>query len=133
MTRSTWRATALLLAAFAGGGITGAAITVAARDDAKSGNRKERHNHGKERGGHLDMLARRLDLSDPQRDSVRIILDRYGPPMDSIWADVAPRFETLQERIRSDIRSQLTPEQTTRYDEMVRRLDEKRENRKRSE
>lgn len=132
MTRSAWRAAALLLAAFVGGGITGAAVT-RVTGNAEPGDQRERHRHGEERGGHLDMLAHRLDLSDTQRDSVKVILDRYRAPMDSIWAEVAPRFETLQEQIRSDIRSQLTSDQIARYDEMVRQLEDRREDRKHSE
>jgi hypothetical protein len=49
--------------------------------------------------------------------------------MDSLWRETRPRFETLQERIRSDIRSQLTPEQITAYNDMLRRFDADRHNR----
>lgn len=124
MTGSTWRAAALLLVAFVLGGVAGSAIT--ATVDRGRRPSREHQERRERRGSYIDMLAHELDLTTVQRDSVRIILDRYRPAMDSLWHETRPRFETLQERIRSDIRSQLTPEQITEYNDMLRRFDAER-------
>jgi Spy/CpxP family protein refolding chaperone len=127
MTGSTWRAAALLLVAFVLGGLAGAAVTASAERSRHPS--REHQQRGERRGSYMEMLAHELDLTAVQRDSVRVILDRYRPAMDSLWRETRPRFETLQERIRSDIRSQLTPEQITAYNDMLRRFDADRHNR----
>ena len=84
--------------------------------------------HSPRRGGraHLERLQRELDLTPDQRDSVRVILERHRPGFDSVWADSRPRYETLRDRVRSDIRTQLDPDQQRRYDDMIARLDAER-------
>jgi hypothetical protein len=77
--------------------------------------------HGQ--GSYSDFLSRRLDLSPAQRDSVKSVLDRHRPTMDSMRAAVAPPFETLRRQIRSEIRAQLTPAQQQQFDAMGRRND----------
>jgi len=127
MTGSTWRAAVLLLVAFVLGGVAGAAITATAERGRHPS--REHQERRERRGSYIDMLAHELDLTAMQRDSVRAILDRYRPAMDSLWGETRPRFETLQERIRSDIRSQLMPEQITEYNDMLRRFDAGRRDR----
>lgn len=76
--------------------------------------------------GYLGRLTRDLELTPGQRDSVRVVLDRYQPGFDSLWAEGRPKYETLRARVRSDIRAQLTPEQQLRYDSMTQRHDAER-------
>jgi Spy/CpxP family protein refolding chaperone len=73
--------------------------------------------------GYLDFLSQRLDLTPAQRDSVRSILERHRPTMDSMRAAVAPPFETLRKQIRSEIRAQLTPEQQLKFADLGRKND----------
>jgi hypothetical protein len=86
------------------------------------------HDHSRGRGGrgHLERLQHELDLTPDQRDSVRAILERHRPGFDSVWADTRPRYETLRDQVRSDIRAQLNPDQQQRYDDMIARLDAER-------
>jgi Spy/CpxP family protein refolding chaperone len=72
-------------------------------------------------------MTRQLELTPSQRDSVQAILGRYKPKMDSIWRQVGPRFETIKDSISNDIRRQLTPEQQTRYTELLERFEQERQ------
>jgi Spy/CpxP family protein refolding chaperone len=119
--RSRRGAAVLLLAAFLVGVLAGAGGTLIAE---RADDRPERGGRG--RGGYLARLTEELDLSDSQRDSVRAILDRRKPAMDSLRREMEPRFETLQQAIRSDIRSQLTPDQQRKFTDMTRRSDSMR-------
>ena len=74
-------------------------------------------------GGYLEFLSRELSFTPAQRDSVRGILDRHRPTMDSLRAAGAPPFVTLREENRSEIRAQLTPAQQQHFDDMARRND----------
>jgi Spy/CpxP family protein refolding chaperone len=119
--RSRRGAAALLVAAFLVGVLAGAGGTLIAE---RADGRHERAERG--RGGYLERLTQELDLTEPQRDSVRAILDRRKPAMDSLRREMEPRFETLQQAIRSDIRSNLTPDQQRKFTDMTRRSDSMR-------
>jgi hypothetical protein len=41
--------------------------------------------------------------------------------MDSMWGEVRPRFDSLRTLVRDEIRGQLSPEQATKYQEMIER------------
>ncbi len=71
--------------------------------------------------GYLERMTTELQLTAVQRDSVAAVLDKYGPRMDSLWAEVRPRFETVRAAMRSEIERQLTPEQQRKYEEMRRK------------
>jgi len=120
--RSTRSAAVLLLAAFLLGTLVGAGGHLLA--DRTEG--RDRGPRDRGRGGYLDRLTRDLALTEAQRESVRVVLERHRPAMDSLRREVAPRFETLQQTIRSDIRTQLTPEQQRKLDEMTSRLDKRK-------
>ena len=121
--KPTWKATLLLMATFAGGALVGgAAIAVADRGEVRKSHKIHRHDSK----DHLRFMTRRLDLSQSQQDSVEAILGRYKPRMDSIWRQLAPRFETIRDSISNDIRRQLTPEQQVKYTEMLERFDKER-------
>ena len=121
--RSQRGAAVLLVAAFVVGVLCGAGgVLVAERNGGIPLDRRG----GRGPGGYLGHLTRELSLTPVQRDSVRAVLDRHRPAMDSLRREVAPRFETLQETIRSDIRMQLTTEQQGKLATMTRRFDSMR-------
>jgi Spy/CpxP family protein refolding chaperone len=121
MHSSTWKAAILLLAAFALGAGAGSALAMrAGHHSAWGGNPKERTDE------YVGLLDRSLRLTGPQRDSIRAILVRHQPEMDSIWQDVRPRFETLRTEIRSEVRVQLDAEQQRKYADLMARMDEER-------
>lgn len=68
-----------------------------------------------------DRLAQQLQLDSAQRDSVAGILRRYDPQMRAIFAGVRPQLDSLRERIRSEIRGQLTPAQQAAYQKLIER------------
>jgi hypothetical protein len=121
MIRSTWKAGILLLAAFVLGAAVGGAVT------ARVSHRSSWEDKPRDRmEGYLRLLGENLDLSSAQRDSVRGILERHRGDMDAIWQEVAPRYETMRSQIRSEIRTQLTPEQQRKYADLTSRLDQER-------
>jgi len=123
MTQNTWKAVGMLLLA----GLVGGAVSSA----AMIGFGGRRHMGGRGHGGdpYVEMLARELDLTAAQRDTVRAILDRHRPGMDSIWIDVAPRMKAWREGVRDEIRTHLDSEQQRRYAEYTARRDAEREGR----
>ena len=70
---------------------------------------------------YADRLAQQLTLSDAQRDSVVAILRRYDPQMRAIFEAARPQMDSLRERLRGEIRAQLTPEQQTAYQQILER------------
>jgi Spy/CpxP family protein refolding chaperone len=70
---------------------------------------------------YADRLAQQLQLSDAQRDSVVVVLRRYDPQMRAIFDSVQPQLDSLRERLRVEIRAQLTPEQQITYQQLIER------------
>lgn len=117
--KSRLQAVGLLVAAFAAGAIVGgAAVAGASRAERPA---------GRGPGAYLERLTDELRLTPIQQDSVRVILDRHAPAFDSLWGTVRPRYETLRQSIRGEIRTQLTPEQERRYEDMLARQERERQ------
>ena len=70
---------------------------------------------------YADRLAGQLQLATAQRDSVVAILRRYDPQMRAIFATVQPQMDSLRERLRADIRAQLTAQQQPAYQKLIER------------
>ena len=120
MTKSKLSAVALLIAAFVLGTLTGGAALALADRGSDAGPR-----HG-DRVSFIERLDRDLELSPEQRQSIELVLERHRPRMDSLWREVAPRFETLRAEVRSELHAILTPEQQVKYQEMMKRQTERR-------
>ncbi|HET8634064.1 MAG TPA: hypothetical protein VFL88_07940 [Gemmatimonadales bacterium] len=117
MTTPRRNAVVLLLAVFLAGLVVGVGgVAIAERSGVRVVSHEQHH-------GYLEFLSQRLDLTPAQRDSVRSILERHRPTMDSMRAAVAPPFETLRKQIRSEIRAQLTPEQQLKFSDLGRKND----------
>jgi hypothetical protein len=112
MISSTRRAAVLLLATFALGAATGAAAM------NYSAHRHERPSSQGRAAWYLDHLTRNLDLTAGQQDSVRAVLARYTPRMDSLMGEVRPRMDSVRTAMRAEIARFLTPAQQKEYDEM---------------
>lgn len=113
MMASRGRAAALLAAVFLAGMLVGAGVFALARGPGGPHPRRE----------FVDRLTHELNLTPAQHDSVAAILQRRRTSMDSLWREVGPRFETLRVTVRSEIRSQLTPDQQRKFAEMNKRSD----------
>lgn len=116
--RSRAWAVALLAAVFLAGGAGGWALG--------------RHRPGgSSRGGSPDAiaayLARRLDLTPAQQDSVRAVFVRHHAEMQTIWGAVRPRLDSLRAAVRTEVNAQLTPDQQARYARLLADLEHQRE------
>ena len=78
-------------------------------------------------------LTEELELSRQQQDSIRAVLDRHRPEMDSMWQEVRPRFDSVRTIMRGEIRTQLTPEQQQKYQQMIERRERESRERKNAE
>lgn len=117
--RSRVWAVALLAAVFVAGGAGGWAL---ARHRPGGG--------GASRGGPdaiAAYLARRLDLTPAQQDSVRAVFTRHHAEMQTIWGAVRPRLDSLRAAVRSEVNAQLTPDQQARYARLLADLEHQRE------
>lgn len=103
MTKSRWTAAALLIAVFVLGALSGGAAAGLA--ERSTGEWRPR------RGGMVEHLAQDLNLTTEQQDSVRAILERHKAS-----------FQVMRERIGEEIRSILTAEQLTQYEELMTKM-----------
>ena len=126
MQTSRWKAVAVLALAAAAGAVIGGALTASAT-------RSDRESRGHGSTWYVDLLNKELNLTDPQRDSVRAILARRQGSMDSILAEMRPRIDAARAVIRNDINGQLTSDQQRRYRELTARLDAERRERQQRE
>ena len=110
--RKPWKALILLAAVFLTGAVVGGAVVEWEPWE---------HDHGRNANGMMAHLTEELGLTEPQQDSISAVLERWRPQMDSAWAEVRPRIETVRARIRSDIAAQLTDAQRAKYEEMMKR------------
>ena len=117
-TQSKATAVALLAAAFLAGGAAGwGARSVISR----------RHCHRRwDANAIAAHLSKKLSLSGAQRDSVRTILQRHRPAIDSIWKQASPRVDSIRSTVHAEIGAQLTAEQQTRYHDLIARFEQRR-------
>ncbi|HEU4648576.1 MAG TPA: periplasmic heavy metal sensor [Gemmatimonadales bacterium] len=73
-----------------------------------------------------DRLSRRLDLRPEQRDSVRAILERHRPTMDSLWSEFRPRIRAVEESLQREIAAQLDPAQQEKFAKLRERYERMR-------
>ena len=126
--RSRLGAVGLLVAAMSIGALMGG-IAVSAAELREGG--PASHRHG--RDGVMARLTEELELSRQQQDSIRAVLDRHRPEMDSMWQEVRPRFDSVRTIMRGEIRTQLTPEQQQKYQQMIERRERESRERKNAE
>lgn len=73
-----------------------------------------------------DRLGRRLDLRPEQRDSVRAILERHRPSLDSLWGEFRPRVRAMEDTVQQEIAAQLDPGQREKFTKLRRRFERMR-------
>lgn len=114
MSQSRLKAFGLLLSVFVLGAVAGGAGWSWAEHRSAAPSRPARV-----RDGMLTRMTAQLDLTQEQQDSIRAILKRHDPAMDSMWSEIRPRFDSLRAVVRGDIQGQLTPEQQRKYKAML--------------
>lgn len=115
-----WRATLLLIVVFVAGvgvGVAGLRLLGPRRGGRPTTDRA------------VEMLGHRLNLRNAQRDSVRAILDRHRPELDSAWASFRPRFDSLQHQIGKEIEAQLDPDQREKFTKLRQEFEQRRKDR----
>jgi hypothetical protein len=117
--RSKAWAVALLATVFLAGGAAGWVV------GSRSARPFPRMGRGPD--GMAEYLARRLDLSANQRDSVQAGLARHHAEMQAIWRTVRPRLDSLRAVVNEEIRVQLTPVQQERYTRLLAELEHQHE------
>ena len=71
-------------------------------------------------------MTRELKLTDPQVQQVTRIVDESDQKFSELRKQTRPQFDAIRDESRARIREILTPEQATKFDEMVRRFEERR-------
>jgi len=117
LNRSKVWAVALLVAVFVAGAATGWSLR---------GSAGRRGPNPRDTNAMVAHLAKELDLSAAQQDSVRTILDRHRAEMAAIWKQVHPRADSLRTVLQAEIGAQLTPAQQSRYRDLVARFEHQR-------
>jgi hypothetical protein len=74
----------------------------------------------------VEFLQRKLDLSSEQTAKLKTIVDEMQSKQDAVRQQVEPQFQAIREEARSRTRAILNPQQVQKFDEMVKRWDERR-------
>ncbi len=121
-------AVATLVAAFVAGGLVGWGVSMHFSHGRWGGPRFGPGGPGGPLGarGIHSFLKRELDLTPAQEDSVRAIFERHRPQMEALWRETRPRFDSLRAVVDREIAAQLTPTQRSRFEDMMRRMDDRR-------
>ncbi len=122
------KAAVILVAVFAAGGLSGAAVMELAhgdpppveqeRRDGRDGREGSRGRYGQSER-FLGFLNTRLELSEEQQASIRSILVRNEKDARELWNGIRADLEAGVERTRAEIREVLTPEQVEKFDAIL--------------
>jgi hypothetical protein len=114
---------ALVLAVFALGCVTGAALDSAYRLRALGFRRPP----PAQREDFFQSLQKNLDLDARQSSEVRAIVDETRDGYRQLRTEVRPRYDALRRDARARIRALLTPEQQQKFDRMIAERDARQE------
>jgi len=85
--------------------------------------------HWQQRGFNRERVIRHfkteLNLSDAQVQQLRQILDDTGKKFGEVQRQMEPQFQAVREDTRNRIRQILTPDQVTKFNELIRKWDER--------
>lgn len=68
---------------------------------------------------YFETLKRELTLSADQETAIRTVLDHTRDDYKAVCADVRPRYDTVRERARTQMRELLTADQQPRFDSII--------------
>ena len=84
-----------------------------------------------ERRGFVAFMARELNLSTAQVTQLEQIMSESRGKYDAVRERVEPEFDAIRKETDNHIRQILTPEQLTKFNEMLRHFEERRKARPR--
>ena len=73
----------------------------------------------------VDWLTAELECTKWQKEQIEGILDATHEQYNVIFKELSPRYEEARQRGRARIREILSDEQKQKFEELVRRIDEK--------
>ncbi|HUR96364.1 MAG TPA: hypothetical protein VMY76_17430 [Gemmatimonadales bacterium] len=83
------------------------------------------------KGWMLSRLDRELDLTAAQHARIDTVLTRRESDLHALMSEARPRFEAIAARTRTEIQAVLTPAQQEKFAEITRRMDARRDGRRR--
>jgi len=123
---SKWIAVLLFVATFLVGAVAGMFVDRALLRTRPFGFRPPAGapEHGGMMMGHF---SRRLDLSPGQQQQLMVILEKYRPRFDEMRRNPPPPYEAVRDSLQNEIRVILTPEQKTKFDQMIAEFESRRQ------
>lgn len=85
------------------------------------------------KGWILKRLDRHLDLTPEQHARIDTVLTRRESDLRALMTEGRPRFEAIAARTRAEIQAVLTPTQQEQFAEITRRMEARRDGRRRHE
>ena len=73
----------------------------------------------------VQQLTKELQLNADQQQKLESVLDETRARYDSLYKSIQPDREKIRQEGRDQIRALLTPEQRSKFEEFVRRIDER--------
>lgn len=73
----------------------------------------------------LDFFSKKLDLSAEQKEQVRIIFKSHREELEKLHNNIQTNFTEIREKIASEIRLILNPEQQVRYERFREHMQKK--------
>jgi len=84
--------------------------------------------HGGDPTAHMvDRFSRDLKLDAGQRDKLTAILEKTHQRLMGLRKDMGPKFEVIRKKTSREIEKILTPEQVSRFREMEKKCDARRQ------
>jgi hypothetical protein len=127
---NAWKAILAALVIFAAGTITGALISRKTQSIGTAESRPAVSNPAmpglRQRLDFLRRLDKPLKLNEQQRERIEQILARSQERMKVLWQEVSPRMQTELEQTRDSVRRELSADQQTKFDEILRMRDQRR-------
>jgi hypothetical protein len=117
--KSQLKAWGAFLLVFALGGVTGASLDGMYRLRGTASTPTAPVVSLRDTDTYFETLKRELTLSADQETAIRGVLDHTRDDYKAVCADVRPRYDTVREKARSEMRVLLTAEQQPRFDSII--------------
>jgi Spy/CpxP family protein refolding chaperone len=80
----------------------------------------------KDGGGLLELLSSKLDLSEDQKDKVKVIADGARQEIDTVGKELRASMEEIRKRCDKQIADILTPEQQVKFKALLEQIEKRR-------